>query len=128
MGMHDRHSVVAHWLLLLALALSACLPRGASAATDDAYVAGYVAAVLERQFSISPRSVQVKDGVVSIDAADVPRADRSKIVTALSAVPGVVRVEMRSGPLEAPPAPIGATPPASTSESPPTGFLPIDHL
>jgi hypothetical protein len=131
--MRYRRPLAGHSLLALALALGACLPSGASAAPDDAYLAGYVAAVLERQFSVNPRSVQVKDGVVSIDAADVPRPDQSKVTTALSAVPGVVRVELRTGPLQAQPAapeaPTGATPPpVSTTAAPPTGFLPTDHL
>ena len=85
--MKCRHSC------LLALALLCLAPLTALGA-DDAYTTGYVAAVLERQFNISPRSLKVKDGVVTIDAGDLPRADRPKIVTALSAVQGVSRVEL----------------------------------
>ena len=67
---------------LLALALL-CLAPLAALGADDAYTTGYVAAVLERQFNINPRSLKVKDGIVTIDAGDVPRADRPKIITAL---------------------------------------------
>ncbi len=102
--------------LLVARALLGLAPLAASGAPpDDAYVAGYIAAVLERQLNVNPRSLQVKDGVVSIDAADVPRADRPNIVTALSAIQGVARVEIREGLLQAPLAPA-------------VGFLPTGHL
>ena len=72
--MKYRHSC------LLALAFLFLAPLAALGA-DDAYPTGYVAAVLERQFNINPRSLKVKDGIVTIDAADLPRADRPKIVT-----------------------------------------------
>ncbi len=106
---------------LLALALL-CLAPPAALGADDAYTAGYIAAILERQFNINPRSLTVKDGIVTIDAGDSPRADRSKIVTTLSAVKGVTRVEM----LEAgPQAPTG---PAPAVEGATVGFLPSGHL
>jgi len=68
---------------------------------------------------------------VTIDAADVPRADRPKIMTAITAVRGVTRVEIREG-QPAPSAPAVTTVPAATSapatESPAVGFLPAGHL
>jgi hypothetical protein len=42
---------------LLALVLLCLAPRVALG-VDDAYTAGYVTAVLERQFNISPRSLR----------------------------------------------------------------------
>ena len=111
---------------LLALALLCLAPRVAPGA-DDAYTAGYVAAVLERQFNISPRSLQVKDGVVTIAAGDLPRADRPRIVTALSAVKGVTRVELVEAGRQAPASPAGAA--ASAAAEPfEAGFLPTGHL
>ena len=83
---------------LLSMLLVCLVPLAAfGQPSDDGYLAGYVAAVLERQLNVSPRSLKVKDGVVTIDAADVPRADRPKIMTAITAVRGVTRVEIREG-------------------------------
>ena len=117
---------------LLSMLLVCLVPLAAfGQPSEDGYLAGYVAAVLERQLNVSPRSLKVKDGVVTIDAADVPRADRPKIMTAITAVKGVTRVEIREGAQPAPSAPV-ATVPAATSapatESPAMGFLPTGHL
>ena len=115
---------------LLALLVSGAMPEIATAVPDDAYIAGYVAAVLERQLGVSPRSVRVKDGVVTIDGADVPRADRPKVLTAVTAIRGVSRVDVVEGPAAAAPPPSGAAvPPAPpTSAAPDLGFLPTGHL
>lgn len=96
--MKHRHSC------LLALALL-CLAPLAALGADDAYTTGYVAAVLERQFNINPRSLKVKDGIVTIDAGDLPRADRPKIVSALSTIQGVTRVELLAAGQQAPTSP-----------------------
>lgn len=135
--MKHRHSCLLAPACLLALALL-CLAPPAAIGADDAYTTGYVAAVLERQFNVSPRSLKVKDGIVTIDAADLPRADRPKILTALTAIPGVTRVELlRAGEL-APAGPAAAVPTAPTAAvptAPPAaagsaaeGFLPTGHL
>jgi hypothetical protein len=118
-----RHS----WLLALALL---CLAPPAALGADDAYTTGYVAAVLERQFNINPRSLKVKDGIVTIDAVDLPRADRAKVVTALSAVQGVTRVELLDAGRQAPSSPVAAVPagPAAAATAPAVGFLPGGHL
>jgi hypothetical protein len=113
---------------LLALALL-CLAPLAALGADDAYTTGYVAAVLERQFNISPRSLQVKDGIVTIAAGDLPRADRPRIVTALSAVKGVTRVELLEAGRQAPASPAGAAPAAPAAAEPSEArFLPTGHL
>ena len=83
---------------LLSLLLIGLVPLAAfGQSSEDGYLAGYVAAVLERQLNVSARSLKVRDGVVTIDAADLPRADRPKIMTAITAVRGVTRVEIREG-------------------------------
>ena len=121
--MKYRHSC------LFALALLCLAPLTALGA-DDAYTTGYVAAVLERQFNINPRSLKVKDGIVTIDASDLPRADRPKIVTTLSAVQGVTRVELLAAGQPAPTGPAVAVPaaPAAAAEPAALGFLPTGHL
>lgn len=113
---------------LLTLALL-CLASRVALGADDAYTAGYVTAVLERQFNISPRSLQVKDGIVTIAAADLPRADRPRIVTALSAVKGVTRVELLEAGQQAPASPAAAVPAAQPAAEPSEArFLPTGHL
>jgi hypothetical protein len=113
--------------------LGALPPSASGAPRDDAYVAGYVAAILERQLNVSARSLRVRDGVVTVDAADVPRSDQPKLVAALSAVPGVTRVEIAgaAAPIQASPAgpaAAAAPPGAAAPESPAVGFLPGGHL
>jgi len=114
---------------LLALALLFLAPLAALGA-DDAYTTGYIAAVLERQFNIYARSLRVKDGIVTIDAGDVPRVDRPKIVTALSTVQGVSRVELLEAGQPPPTSPVVAVPaaPAATAEPAAGGFLPTGHI
>jgi hypothetical protein len=75
-------------MLLLALA-----PFPAAAATaDDSYIAGYAAAVLERQFSLTVPSLTVANGVVSLAAADIAAVDRAQVVAELERIRGVARV------------------------------------
>jgi hypothetical protein len=112
------------------LLLLAGMDAGA-APPDDAYLAGYVAAVLERQLNVTPRSLRVANGVVSVDAADVPRDARPKVLSSLSAIPGVLRVELTETPGAPPPAPgqAATVPPAPpTEEGPALGFLPEGYL
>jgi Protein of unknown function (DUF1207) len=97
----------------------------AAPASDDAYLAGYAGAVLEREFKVSRRAVAAQNGVLTVDAAQLGAADRARVLTVLSAVPGVVRVEVRE-PASAVPAPPPPTPLASSAQ--PTGFLPVGHL
>jgi hypothetical protein len=61
---------------------------------EDAYVAGYATAVLERQLAITGSTVTVKDGVVIVQVKDLARIDREKIAAALSSLRGVLRVEV----------------------------------
>ena len=135
--MRYRSSLAAVGLTLTVLCAS---PRATvGAPPDDAYVAGYAAAVLERQLNLSARSLRVKDGVVTIDAVDLQRADRPKAVAALSAIPGVTRVEIveaqqgieaTQAVTPANPAAPAATPPQPMSAAAPlpNGFLPSGHL
>ncbi|HEX9155562.1 MAG TPA: DUF1207 domain-containing protein [Nitrospira sp.] len=68
-----------------------------SIAVDDAYIAGYAAAVLRHEFDAPKASLQVEGGVVMVDAESLGTADRTKVMTALEGIPGVVRVEIREG-------------------------------
>ena len=64
-------------------------------AVDDSYIAGYAAAVLRHEFDAAKASLHVQGGVVTVDAGSLGTVDRTKIMTALESIPGVVRVEIR---------------------------------
>jgi hypothetical protein len=99
--------------------LAAALPALAGPA-EDAYVAGYVTAVLERQMDVKGSKITVKDGVVTVEVAGLPGSDREKLVAALSTVAGVVEVvvvDLRQPPATAQP----ATAPLPTTAATPSG-------
>lgn len=66
-------------------------------AVDDSYIAGYAAAVLRHEFNAVGASLQVQEGVVIVNAESLGTVDRTKVMTALESIPGVVRVEIREG-------------------------------
>ena len=98
-------AVIRHRFVCLAaimmLCLSGALPGWASdaLAADDAYIAGYAAAVLHQEFKAGKASLIVRDGVVTVDGPSLGTVDRTKVQTALETIPGVVRVEIQEGPL-----------------------------
>lgn len=63
--------------------------------TEDSYIAGYAAAILERDFHVSRGAVQVQHGVIIVNALNLAGADRQKIVETLSTIRGVTRVELQ---------------------------------
>ena len=89
--------------------------RVAAATADDAYIAGYAAAVLERQFSLTVPSLRVANGVVSLAASDIATADRARVVAELEQIRGVARVVVLE-PGAVPP--ITQTAPAAPAEPP----------
>lgn len=64
--------------------------------SEDSYISGYASAVLEREFDVESATITVKDGVVTLVADELPGDSRDKIVSSLSAIRGVVRVEIAS--------------------------------
>ena len=64
-------------------------------AADDAYIAGYAAAVLEHEFSITDAVIQVDGGLVTVTAKSISRVDRGKVLSALKQIPGVRDAEFR---------------------------------
>lgn len=111
--------------LLIGGAAEAARAAAAPPAPDDPYVAGYAGAVLEREFKLDRRAVTVRHGVLTVDGALLTGVDRSRVLSALSTVPGVVRVEVREAAGGAGPMP--AADPAAVAALP-TGFLPTGHL
>ena len=73
----------------------------ATIAADDAYIAGYAASVLHNEFKAAKASLLVQNGVVTVDAESLGTVDRTKVQTALENIPGVIRVEIREGPVAA---------------------------
>ncbi|HET9962945.1 MAG TPA: DUF1207 domain-containing protein [Nitrospiraceae bacterium] len=65
-----------------------------AAAADDAYIAGYAAAILEHEFSVTDAVIQVDDGVVTVSTKSIGRVDRGKILAALKKIPGVRNAEV----------------------------------
>ncbi len=80
---------------LLVFACVVSLVSGAGAASrDDSFIAGYATAVLEREFDVTAPSLSVKDGVVMVKAKDLENSPRRKVISALSNIQGVARVEV----------------------------------
>src|SRR4030095_12182516 len=63
-------------MVMLTLLLGRALSAGA-VATDDAYMAGYAAAVLEREFRVTAPSLTVRDGVMTLAGSDLGGADQA---------------------------------------------------
>jgi hypothetical protein len=102
---------------LVVLALVLALASGAAAASDDdAFLRGYAAAVLEREFRITAPSLRVEHGVISLSRGDLAGADEAQVVGALAAIRGVARVDVRDAVTIAAPPPI---PPAAPTTTPP---------
>jgi len=84
-------------MVMLTLLLGRALSAGA-AATDDAYMAGYAAAVLEREFRVTAPSLTVRDGVMTFAGSDLGGADQATVAAALSRIRGVRRVIVLTAP------------------------------
>lgn len=121
-----RLSRVFRPLLLSLVALGAPALAPATPRPDDPYLAGYAGAVLEREFKLSRRAVTAQNGVLTLDAAQLAGADRAHVVSTLSALPGVMRVEVLEAAAPGPAVSPGSAPAAVSAL--PTGLLPIGHL
>jgi hypothetical protein len=75
--------------LLLILALSLPAAAAPERDPDDAYAAGYAAAVLEREFGLAPSLLRVERGVARIGAQGLGDLERARLRRALEAVPGL---------------------------------------
>ncbi|WP_162913194.1 DUF1207 domain-containing protein [Rhodospirillaceae bacterium SYSU D60014] len=82
----------------------------AAVPTDDEFIAGYVAAILEREFGLTDTAIAIENGAVTITTERLGRHNPHQLETALSTVPGVTAVEIIEG------APGEAVPPTSAAE------------
>ncbi len=88
---------------------------GHALTTDDAFTAGYAAAVLEREFRVSAPSLVVRDGVITLAGSDLAGADPAAVQSALGRIRGVRRVIVLTAPAGA-----AASPPAAAAHRPPS--------
>jgi hypothetical protein len=99
--------------------------------TDDAYVAGYAAAILEREFRVSVPSLVVRDGVITFAAGDLAGAVRPAVEASLARIRGVRRVIALSAPAAAAAssaAPVGGRPEPGVAEASRFEVLPAGLL
>ena len=83
---------------LMAFSAFAEVPGAVSAQTpNDAFIAGYAAAILQREFGLPPSQVTVSGGVVQVDAAALASSAGPRLRTALSEIPGVTDVRVLEG-------------------------------
>lgn len=113
-----RRAAAAGWPIALPLLLVVGLAGSPAAGpTEDAYIVGYVTAVLERQLEIKGGTVTVKDGVVRVEFPGLAASDDDRIRAALSGIGGVVGVELvkRAAPPSTAPSPGTAAQPTAAS-------------
>ncbi|HEY6085309.1 MAG TPA: DUF1207 domain-containing protein [Nitrospira sp.] len=119
---------IARLAIQLAVCLLCLVSRGVSEtiAADDAYIAGYAAAVLQHEFNVTKASLVVQNGVVTVDAKSLGPVDHIKVQTALASIPGVIRVEIREGAAAPVDVPRSVPPPAIKQDlpKPESKFLP----
>ena len=73
--------------------LFACLATP-TARADDAYLTGYVAAILEREFQLSDPGLEVREGVVMLSAPGLSVEQRERLRAVLSDIPEVRDVRL----------------------------------
>ena len=134
-----RLSVTLCSLSLGLFCLLSMAPDVAAASSEDAFIAGYATAVLERDFKVRAPSLRVTEGLLTVTEQDLAGADREAVLRALSGIRGVLRVAVRSadpaapGPassiaLQAPAADLGPNTVGAVSDLLPAGWLPEGHL
>lgn len=84
---------------LVALAFAWSPVRALAAASDDdAYLAGYVNAVVQREFGLADALVEVEGGIVTVTTEQqLGDAERDKLVSTLRALVGVTEVVLHGG-------------------------------
>jgi hypothetical protein len=86
---------------------------------EDAYIAGYAAAILDQDLQLRGTSVSVHDGVVTVERADLDAAARRRAAAVLGKIRNVKQVTFAGVPAPPPQAPTIA---AAPSTVPPTAM------
>jgi Protein of unknown function (DUF1207) len=113
-------------LTILSLLL-VCAMRAFADTPEDSYIKGYAAAILERQLGMRDVTMHVTNGVITLPRA-ITETERTRIVEALSAVPGVVRVEFADAAPSETTTARGKAPRVKALEELQTGLLPGGQL
>lgn len=95
--------------------------------SEDGFIKGYAAAVLEREFQLKAPSLRVENGIIMLQASDLPGVNRNAVIEALSGIRGVVRVSLVDA-TAPPPAPSESTPPTKTTDFGTGAFPAGEHL
>lgn len=61
---------------------------------DDEFIKGYATAILDREFAVNPVQVEVRDGILTVRAADLAGREKDKVAAALSRIKGVREVRL----------------------------------
>ena len=110
-------------ILAVAAVILSVISLTARAATDDRYLAGYAAAILETRFGLPPRDLQVENGKLRLRSVDLEGQDTEEVLASLGAIDGL-EVELVGAPAEAPSVSSSATPPPRATPSETRGWLP----
>ena len=79
---HGFGALIAGLVILSSLGAAAASPDVAG----DAYLQGYAAAILEEKFGVTPRTLSVRDGILTIGVSDLRRAaDYAATIQAVAA-------------------------------------------
>ncbi|MGH8615936.1 MAG: DUF1207 domain-containing protein [Gammaproteobacteria bacterium] len=104
--------------------LSINVSMAAANRPDDRYLAGYAAAVLEMQFGLTPPDLQVEDGKLVLDPADLQGRDPQQVIESLRPIEGL-QVDLAGTSTGSRTVPPPAKPrPDSKATAPTDGWLP----
>jgi hypothetical protein len=100
---------------------------------DDAYIAGYAAASLKHDLKINMPALAVKDGVITLPAANLSNPERAEATRILAEIPGVSAVKIvETSSVQSREAALlkgeATTLTAADTLILPTGLLPTGHL
>ena len=118
--MQTMKSVLAPVAVLLALAAVPVVR--AAEQPDDRFIAGYAAAVLEREFSLRPEGLTVEDGHLRYPDRAFGTLEKQQLIKSLSAIEGVKDVTLYAQPHEVAKA---STQPVSVAAAPGAKPVPI---
>ena len=111
-----RHCRAAAAAVVACAAVLSAAPARAAAPPDDRFIAGYAAAVLEREFGLGGAAVSVQGGVITVVAPELDADMRARLAAALADVPGAIRVEISDAAAPAAAAPTAAAEAAAGPE------------
>ena len=73
-------------LLTLSSVLMLSAPVAQATPADDAYITGYAAATLKQQLKLDLPALTVKDGIISLPAANLSATQRSEATRVLTEI------------------------------------------